>query len=159
MSRQSSAFQHLQRQLEGCVEKFFAQVEQELGEVSSDCARYQPLNSLSRYRSGFSIFVNQPEVPMDNNLAERTLRPAVIARKLSYGSKSESAAQLTSCLLSVVETLRLNRIKVYDWLLDYLAACAANHGEAPSDCREWLPWQMDDVRRRKLQIGTRAQAP
>ena len=159
MSRQSSAFQHLQRQLEGCVEKFFAQVEQELGEVSSDCARYQPLNSLSRYRSGFSIFVNQPEVPMDNNLAERTLRPAVIARKLSYGSKSEIAAQLTSCLLSVVETLRLNRIKVYDWLLDYLAACAANHGEAPSDCSEWLPWQMDDARRRKLQIGTRAQAP
>ena len=159
MSQQSSAFQHLQRQLEGLVEEFFAQVELELDQLTSECAQYQPLNSLSRYRSGFSIFVNQPEVPMDNNLAERTLRPAVISRKLSYGSKSELAAQLTSCLLSIVETLRLNQIKVYDWLLDYLAACATNHGEAPSQCSEWLPWQMDDARRRRLQIAARAQGP
>ena len=68
---------------------------------------------------------------MDNSFAERMLRPSVIARRLSYGSKSAGGARLTSCVLSGIKTLCLNQVKVYDWLLDYLGACAANDGKVP----------------------------
>ena len=34
------------------------------------------------------VFVGNPQVPADNNLAERSLRPAVIARKISGGTRS-----------------------------------------------------------------------
>jgi transposase len=46
------------------------------------------------------------EVPADNNLAERDLRPTVIARKVSFGSQSDAGAHTRSILMTVVHTLR-----------------------------------------------------
>ena len=43
---------------------------------------------------------------MTNNKAERALRPLVIKRKLSYGSKTQKGADVISILLSVCTTLR-----------------------------------------------------
>jgi hypothetical protein len=45
-------------------------------------------------------------VPADNNLAERELRPLVIARKLSFGSQSEAGARTRETLMTVLHTLR-----------------------------------------------------
>jgi transposase len=39
-------------------------------------------------------FVLDPAIPADNNLAERSLRPLVIARKVSGGSRSEAGAEV-----------------------------------------------------------------
>ena len=44
-------------------------------------------------------------VPPDNNLAERDLRPTVIARKVSFGSSSDAGAKTRSILMSVLQTL------------------------------------------------------
>jgi len=44
------------------------------------------------------------KVPADNNLAERDLRPSVIARKVSFGSVSDAGAQTRSTLTTVVTT-------------------------------------------------------
>ena len=46
------------------------------------------------------------EVPADNNLAERDLRPTVIARKVSFGSQSDAGAHTRSVLMTVAHTLR-----------------------------------------------------
>jgi len=46
------------------------------------------------------------QVPADNNLAERDLRPTVIARKVSFGSQSDAGANTRSILMTVVHTLR-----------------------------------------------------
>lgn len=45
-------------------------------------------------------------VPADNNRAERELRPLVIARKVSFGSQSETGAHTREVLMSVLHTLR-----------------------------------------------------
>jgi len=45
-------------------------------------------------------------VPADNNLAERELRPLVIARKVSFGSQSEAGARTRETLMTVLLTLR-----------------------------------------------------
>jgi hypothetical protein len=45
-------------------------------------------------------------VPADNNLAERDLRPTVIARKVSFGSQSDNGANTRSVLMSVLHTLK-----------------------------------------------------
>lgn len=45
-------------------------------------------------------------VPADNNLAERDLRPTVIARKVSFGSQSEEGAQTREILMTVLHTLK-----------------------------------------------------
>jgi len=46
------------------------------------------------------VFVEHPEVPSDNNLAERSLRPAVTARKVSGGTRSDKGSQMKAALLS-----------------------------------------------------------
>jgi hypothetical protein len=46
------------------------------------------------------LFVEHPEVPADNNLAERSLRPAVTARKISGGTRSHKGSQTKMALLS-----------------------------------------------------------
>ena len=92
----------------------------------------------------------RPRTPMDNNLAERVLRGPVIGRRLSFGSDSEDGARLAALMYSVVGTLNLNRIDVPRWLDAWLAACAANGGRPPDDLAPWLPWSMDDARRREL---------
>jgi transposase len=48
-------------------------------------------------------------VPADNNLAERNLRPTVIARKVSFGSSSDAGAETRSVLMSVLHTLNKRR--------------------------------------------------
>ena len=45
-------------------------------------------------------------IPADNNLAERELRPLVIARKISFGSQSENGARTREILMMILHTLR-----------------------------------------------------
>jgi hypothetical protein len=45
-------------------------------------------------------------VPAENNLAERDLRPTVIARKVSFGSQSDAGAHTRGILMSVLQTLK-----------------------------------------------------
>jgi len=48
-------------------------------------------------------------VPADNNLAERELRPLVIARKISFGSQSDAGAKTREILMTVLHTLKKRR--------------------------------------------------
>jgi hypothetical protein len=45
-------------------------------------------------------------IPADNNMAERDLRPTVIARKVSFGSQSENGAKTRGVLMSILVTLK-----------------------------------------------------
>ena len=52
-------------------------------------------------------FLDSPDVPFDNNLAERMIRPAVILRKISLANRSEKGAAVQAGLMSVYRTLKL----------------------------------------------------
>lgn len=52
-------------------------------------------------------WVEDPIIPPDNNMAERSLRPTVIARKISFGSQSDRGARTRSVIMSVLGTLKL----------------------------------------------------
>jgi transposase len=52
-------------------------------------------------------FLDKPEVPFDNNFAERQIRPAVILRKNSQSNRSQQGAATQAVLMSVYRTLKL----------------------------------------------------
>lgn len=52
-------------------------------------------------------FLDYPDVPYDNNLAERMIRPAVILRKNSQSNRSEKGAAVQAILMTVFRTLKL----------------------------------------------------
>jgi transposase len=61
---------------------------------------------LWKQRDHLFTFLERPEVPATNNLAERQLRPAVIARKISCGNKTEKGAVAWATLASLAATCR-----------------------------------------------------
>lgn len=68
-------------------------------------------------------WVKNPEIPAENNSAERELRPTVIARKISFGSQSDAGAKTRGAIMSVLFSARKRlgqRQPVEDWLLDSL---------------------------------------
>ena len=106
--------------------------------------------SLLDHWSGLTLFVDNPQVPLDNNLAENTLRGAVNGRKNYYGSGSLWSAQLAANLFSIFKTLALWGINPRHWLSAYLSTCADNSGRAPTDIAPYLPWEMNPTRREAL---------
>jgi transposase len=71
-------------------------------------------------------WVRDRRVPPDNNLAERDLRPTVIARKVSFGSSSDAGSKTRSVLMSVLHTLNKRRAdrsleSIFKNLLDEIA--------------------------------------
>ena len=64
-------------------------------------------NRLSRHRDWLFTFLDYPDVPFENNFAERQIRPAVILRKNSQSNRSDQGAATQAILMSVCRTLEL----------------------------------------------------
>ena len=61
---------------------------------------------LRRHETELFTFLDHPEVPSDNNHAERQIRPAVMVRKNSYANGSDDGAETQAVLMSVFRTLK-----------------------------------------------------
>ena len=150
LERQTPAFDAAQGDLKKALDGLFAQAEAELAGLSAKAREGKALRSLLKHREGLSVFVDNPQVPMDNNAAERGLRGAVIGRRLSFGSDSEKGADFTAIMYSVVGTLSMHGIDVLRWLEAWLEACAKNGRKPPDDLSPWLPWSMSEARKREF---------
>lgn len=62
-----------------------------------------------------------------NNAAERSLRPAVLWRKSSFGHQSDTGEQFVERMLTVVSTLRLQRRNLWSYLVRACEAAAHGH--------------------------------
>ncbi len=86
----------------------------------------QLLRSLRNQASQWWYFLENPEVPPDNNQAERSLRLAVTKRKVSGGSRSMERFQHTANLLTGVQTCRRQGRSVIDFFAQALIADSNN---------------------------------
>ena len=102
------------------------------------------MESLSEHWKGLTLFVEHPDVPMDNNRTERTQRGPVVGRKNYYGSGALWSGKLAAMLFSLFATLKLHGINPRQWLTAYLEACAAAGGKAPENAADFLPWNMSE---------------
>lgn len=59
---------------------------------------------IDRFLGELFTFVQCPEVPSENNAAERAVRPTVIARKVSGGTRSPHGSETNNILRSLFET-------------------------------------------------------
>ena len=150
IERQTPAFDAAQGALKEALDGLFAEAARELVGLPDQAREGKALRSLRNHREGLSVFVDRPQVPLDNNRAERFLRGPAIGRRLSFGSDSEDGARFTAIMYSVVGTLSMNGINILSWLDAWLAACAENDRKPPDNLSPWLPWSMSEERRREL---------
>jgi hypothetical protein len=92
-----------QRYRKAC-EKLEKQADRLLIPSRADPAEEKIANRLRKQRDHLFTFLYQDEVEATNNLAERQLRPAVIARKISCGNKTRKGADTWQTLTSLIVT-------------------------------------------------------
>jgi transposase len=100
--------------------------EQELWQL---CAPYAhtsvPMHTLceriERFLPELFVFVARPEVPSHNNLAERSVRPLVIARKISGGTRSPRGSETRMALFSLFGSWAVQHLNPFFHCLAVLA--------------------------------------
>jgi len=75
---------------------------------------------------------------IDNNRAERAVKPFVIGRKNWLFSASTQGAQSSAMLYSIIETAKANGLVPYD----YIAHCLDHLCRNPDDIEPILPWNV-----------------
>jgi transposase len=130
-----------------------AQGEAELTDPQLHPARRKVLESLGDHWTGLTVFVEHPEVPMDNNTAERAQRGPVVGRKNYYGSGAVWAGKLAALMFSLLQTLCLWQLNPRAWLTAYLGACAEAGGAPPEDVEGFLPWNLSEEDHRRWSVA------
>ena len=78
--------------------------------------------SLTRQKKPYLLLVlDFPEVPLDNNEAERALREYVVKRKISNGTRTEAGTQAWEIFLALVDTCRKQGVNFYQYILDRIS--------------------------------------
>ncbi|MGZ3749483.1 MAG: IS66 family transposase [Bdellovibrio sp.] len=84
--------------------------------------KYQKaLNYFIENYEGLTLFLDDPEVAIDNNPQERLLRSHVVGRKTWYGTHSERGAFTAAVLFSIVETCKLNGVNPREYFSTLVA--------------------------------------
>ena len=71
-------------------------------------------------RAGLEVFLSNPDVPIDTNELERTLRPIPMGRRNWLFCWTELGAEQVGKIQSLLQTCRLQGINPYTWLVDVL---------------------------------------
>jgi len=137
-------FEIRDRALRDAIDAMADERQRQLADPNLHKAARKKLESLSNHWKGCTLFVDHPEIPMDNNESERRLRDPAVGRKNYYGSGSLWSGALTAILFTIFQTLLKNKIDPQKWLFAYFRACAQNGGCSPDNLDEFLPWNLSE---------------
>jgi len=85
-----------------------------------------------------SRYIESGELPIDNNRAERAIKPFVIGRKNWMFSNTSNGAQASANLYSLIESAKSNGITPYDYI-EYLLTELPKRGKDDS-IDDLMPW-------------------
>lgn len=72
------------------------------------------LRLTGRKKNRLLLFLDYPGIPIENNLAERDLRPAVIMRKICGGTKSEAGNRSFERHMSIIQTAHKQNLNIFE---------------------------------------------
>ena len=92
------------------------------GRDSGNPSLHGMCKELYQHRDWLWTFTKVEGIEPTNNAAERALRPAVIYRKLSFGTQSGAGSRFIERMLTVTETCRLQARSPYQYLVSAMEA-------------------------------------
>ena len=81
---------------------------------------------------GLTAFLDDPQVPLDNNHIERGFRGPAVGRKNHYGSKSKRGTEVAAIFYSLIESAKLCGLDPRDYLLAATRAALETPGDVPA---------------------------
>jgi len=99
------------------------------------------ISYLQRHWTKLTLFLRQPGVPLDNNIAERALKKAILHRKNALFYKTTNGARVGDLFMSLIHTCELNKANPFDYLTELLRHPA----KLRASPAEWMPWNYRDT--------------
>lgn len=91
----------------------------------------QLARELLKDRPAIWRMLEQPTLPITNNVAEQSLRDRAIARKISHGTRTSQGSHAFALLASVIDTCRQRGVSPWPYIAEVIAVlCQGNPAPA-----------------------------
>ncbi|GFI46569.1 hypothetical protein IMSAGC019_01888 [Lachnospiraceae bacterium] len=123
------------------VEAYFIWVRENLPKVPQKSKTWEGFNYSLNQEKYLKVFLDDGEVPMDNNAAEQSIRGFCIGKKNWVMIDTIAGAKSSAIIYSIAETAKANNLKPYDYF-EYLLTEIPRHLD-DTDRRflnDLLPW-------------------
>ena len=138
------AEEHLKKRqelLKPLVDEYFSWVSDNIGNVPEKSETGKAFRYSLNQEKYLRTFLEDANIPLENNAAERSIRPFTINRKNFVMIDSVKGAKASAAIHSIVETARLNNLKLYDYikyLLEELPKyCTGISSDIPESLMPW----------------------
>lgn len=123
------------------VEAYFKWVKQNVDKVLEKSKTHNGLTYSINQEKYLTRFLEDGDVPMDNNAAEQTIRSFCIGRRNWMVIDTISGAQSSAIVYSIAETAKVNQLKPYEYF-EYLLTEIPKHLEDTNRnfLEDLLPW-------------------
>lgn len=95
-----------------------SRLDKELAKVTEFRSRYnsEAYNYLGKFWKELFAYLDDGELPIDNNLAERTIRKQTTQRNNSFHYGSDVGAEMAATYYSLISTVKLHGHSVWDFI-------------------------------------------
>ena len=123
------------------VEAYFTWVRENLPKVPQKSKTWEGFNYSLNQEKYLKVFLDDGEVPMDNNAAEQSIRGFCIGKKNWVMIDTITGAKSSAIIYSIAETAKANNLKPYDYF-EYLLTEIPKHLDDTdrSFLDDLLPW-------------------
>lgn len=127
----SKIFLEYDTKLRDAITKMQKEINVELGADENEVheARFKAMVSMKNHWDGLIVFVDNPEIPMDNNRMENGIRPCALGRNNYLGNHSEWGGELSACMYSIIQTCKQNNINPKAYLRYYFEKYIGKQGD------------------------------
>jgi len=104
----------------------------------------EAISHLLKHWDWLTLFLRQAGAPLDNNIAERGLKKAILHRNNSMFYRTQNGAQIGDLYMSLIHTCELNGANPFE----YLTALQRYSAEVARNPSGWMPWNYREMLRR-----------
>lgn len=123
------------------VDAFFAYVKQNSGRVSKSGKAGEAFTYALNQEPYLRVFLENGDVPMDNNASERAIRGFCIGKKNWEMIDTVHGASASAIIYSISETAKANGLKPYEYFEYLLTEIPKHQDESSTDfLADLLPW-------------------
>lgn len=133
--------EHRQLTVKPLVDAYFAWVKQNEGKVPAKSKTHNGFSYSISQEKYLKVFLEDGEIPMDNNSAEQSIRSFCVGKKNWMMIDTIAGADSSAIIYSIAETAKANNLKPYDYF-EYLLTEIPKHLDEKDNsfCEDLLPW-------------------
>ena len=130
-----------QKIIKPLVDDFFEFIKKKSEFIDPSSATGRAINYAINQEKYLRVFLDDANIPLDNNTAEQAIRPFCVGRKNWVMIDTIRGADASAVLYSVTETAKANNLKIYDYLVYLLTELPKYIHDFNTEVPEHLyPW-------------------